>query len=133
MSYSTLQSLAAAAKDLTSLHAALEGVKTSTCRYSLLNTPSSVEEAGRITSDALFLYSPLLSPSKQSSRAGLDPVLDSIVVLQKMSISALIIAAGATSVLDSIQNTWPEFAALRQSAKYGEEDSSTPFPPSSSI
>lgn len=48
-----------------------------------------------------------------------------------MSISSLVIAAKALSVLDSIQNSWPDFTALRnnQSVKSPLRDMS-PLPPS---
>jgi len=117
-----------AAKTLSSLNFALKSITKCSGQYSLLNAPQLYQDSVAITSDSIFLYTPFINsqPATNSGSvssyvddgAGLNnggnvPILSSSEVLQQMSISSLIIAAKAHSVLDSIQNSWPDFTALR--------------------
>ena len=115
-SYASAQKLFAAARDLQTLNFALSEITTCASRYVCLSTPQLPQDTAVITADHLFLYSPLLTTEEKNEidrQTAATNVLNSAAALQQMSVSALIIASGATSILESIQNTWPAFSALR--------------------
>lgn len=125
----------------------MQGFTNCTSRYEFLNTPKQSKDTEVITSDCIFLSTPTLTTNGSASidiciyifafililftydtvrlfyyRIFLgdnEPTrsLKSVAVLQQMSISALIVASGATSVLASIQSSWPDFSALRNNSK----------------